>query len=476
MAHPSKFRDTKSKHRVIDVCGNTGDHELLDAISETLLDSFDPSETLVIGGQVNNEAFNFFKRLSEHLKWWGAKEKIGKFVRAATTVTPVLDFDDKPIAPSFASREHALGLVKLINSDSRIRNIIVLDGQEEYLSLLDSIAKPLSVYVNILDDRRGLFVRGEMESGKLFDTKEDFEKAGDLKWLVEGLMYQQEVTGWAGLQKNGKSWILMSLMKALLSGQHWLGKYAVAQSAKVVYFVPEVGRSSVYRRMKKLGLDQYLGQKLFVRSASLGVPNLENQEVLAECAGADVFLDTLIRFIDGPENAAEVIKELAAKIFKVQAIARSVNVAAHTQKSYAKAEDIGPDMFRGSGDVTAFMSNGYGVMQLDEPSNRIYVKGLFGRDLPELAEAFIIEGRPHIDATGDFKLVDESAGPMRDHKNSGGSKLSKLSAEQIALLRDCRAKGMTARATALVPELKIKSHNTVTEYWKLLDEQSGNLF
>ena len=87
-----------------------------------------------------------------------------------------------------------------------------------------------------------------------------------------------------------------------------------------------------------MGLDRFLGTKLFVRTSALGIPDLTDSRVLQECAGADVFLDTLIRFLEGSENSAEDVAALAKKIFAIQAVARSVNFAAHP-KVPCRAED-----------------------------------------------------------------------------------------------------------------------------------------
>ena len=108
--------------------------------------------------------------------------------------------------------------------------------------------------------------------------KKTSKKAGSNEWLVKGLMFKKEVTGWCGLQKNGKSWLLLSLMKALLTGEPFFGESPVVQSSRVVYFMPGVGRTSIYSRLKKMGLDQYLDKTLFVRTAALGVPDLTESE------------------------------------------------------------------------------------------------------------------------------------------------------------------------------------------------------
>ena len=122
---------------------------------------------------------------------------------------------------------------------------------------------------------------------RLFESKGDFEAAGNLKPVIEGWCNIGEITGYAALQKNGKSWLMGSRHRALLSGNPWFGR-KVEKAERVIYLVPEVGRSSVYSRLKKLELDEYLDKTLFVRTSALGVPDLVDEELLEACQGADV--------------------------------------------------------------------------------------------------------------------------------------------------------------------------------------------
>jgi hypothetical protein len=453
MAYQDKI--SKPKHRIHDVRGPKGENQLIDRVYWSLTDEVDPfnwiclSDTFTDVG-LRNSTWHYVR---EHLRKNGMEGafldehfslcsgigvcKNGQDVPVETRKT----FAGADIPVTLQSRKYALALADLLNQADRDVRAIVVECGTKYLDLLLANCRNLELDVYVIDRSvsppGGIIPRGG-SGAQLFDSKADFEASGNLEWLVEGLMYQSEVTGWAGLQKNGKSWILMSLMKSLLSGQPWLGKYKVAQSKKIVYFVPEVGRANIYHRLKKMRLDQFLDVSLFVRTSSLGIPDLTDPRVLEECAGADVFLDTLIRFIEGSENSAEDIAFLAQKIFAIQATARSVNFAAHSQKHYSKAEEMGPDMFRGSGDIAAFASNGFGVMQVDSNFNRIYVKNVFNRDLTEDPSPFILEGRPHIDETGDFKLVDEAPGPLRDHKNKnrGGAQPDAQKNEKLQFLLD----------------------------------------
>jgi hypothetical protein len=260
--------------------------------------------------------------------------------------------------------------------------------------------------------------------------------------VVKGLINKGEINAYAALQKHGKSWVLMSLMKALLTGAtHWFG-YEIPESARaeflrIIYFVPEVGRASIMYRLKKMGLTKFIDTTLFIRTSAQGVPDLEDRQVLEACAGADVFMDTLIRFLDGPENNAEVISAFSAKVFRLGSTARTCHIACHTQKAFQNAESMDPSMFRGSGDVTAFVSNGYGLKQIDAGTNRIFIKGLFGRDLNVEDEQFVIEGRPWIDNTGDFKLLAE-AGTLKEElkkASSPESVLKNLTTEELEIVK-----------------------------------------
>jgi hypothetical protein len=299
----------------------------------------------------------------------------------------------------------------------------------------------------------------------VFNSKSDFEAAGDLKPVVVGFINKNEVNGYAALQKHGKSWVLMSLMKAFLTGaDHWF-EYQIPQSgreefSRIVYFVAEVGLSSVMDRLKKMGLAGYLDTTLFIRTSALGVPDLEDRLVMEACEGADVFLDTLIRFLDGPENNAETIKAFATKVFCIKDLARTCHIACHTQKMFQNAEHMDPSMFRGSGDVTAFLTNGWGLKQTDSTSNRIFVKGLFGRDLNVDDEQFVVEGRPWINDTGDFKLIEDSGTLKEELKKISGRECipKNLTPEELDIVKS----GLSKRAAAdAINELR-KSRNDMT--------------
>jgi hypothetical protein len=85
--------------------------------------------------------------------------------------------------------------------------------------------------------------------------------------------------------------------------------------------------------------------------------------------------------------------------------AKTVNGAHHSPKTLAKESALDlENVLRGSGDVGAMLSTAWAVKQVNRENNRIYVKNVKPRDF-EPCDPFEIEGRPHIDQAGDFKMV-----------------------------------------------------------------------
>ena len=248
------------------------------------------------------------------------------------------------------------------------------------------------------------------QDSRLFETYEDFVNAPPVKWVVEPLAQDQETTMIVGLSGHGKTWIALSIVKALLEGGKLFGTFAIPEPAtRVIYLVPEVGRRPFFKRLKLFHLDRFVKDgRLLVRTLSKGAaPSLVDAEILRAARGADVFLDTAVRFMQGEENSSSDNRALADAFFRLlECGARTVWGLHHSPKAFEQATSMTlENALRGSGDIGAMLSNAYGVKQLVPESNLIHVECLKGRDLDELVQPFQIEGRPWIDEEGDFRMV-----------------------------------------------------------------------
>jgi RecA-family ATPase len=265
---------------------------------------------------------------------------------------------------------------------------------------------------------------------ELFETKSYFESLGPMQWLIECIAQVEEVTWLGALPKHSKTWFLLCVAKALLSGENLFddSRFKVpAKSTRVIYLIPEVGARSFYKRLRLLGLDHHIYDPqenteggLLVRTLSKGKRvELIDELLLSLVEGADVFLDTAIRWIEGDENNSSDVKILTQNIMNlVTRKARSIWCAHHAPKGFEQKDSMTlANMFRGSGEYGAALSNAYGLSKLDKVANKIHVSCIEARDLDEIVPDFHLQ--PKKDSHGKtrgFEVVNANAGEYSDHK------------------------------------------------------------
>lgn len=264
-------------------------------------------------------------------------------------------------------------------------------------------------------------------SSGLFHTYEESVNAPPLKFAINGVLQESAVNMIGGLAGHGKTWILLAMTEALLTGKPLFGygPFSVPEPAeKVIYLIPESSIGPFWHRLKLFHLEEHVqSERLLYRTMSIAdsmMLALDDPRLKQAVAGAHVFLDTAVRFMEGDEN--DVQRKFAQQLFNLtKAGARSVTGAHHSPKSFTKEEYMTlENVLRGSGEIGAMPATVWGVRQIDEPSNRLYVSNVKARDF-QPCEAFILEGRPHIDQRGEFRMVAEpgEAGELSEHGSKG---------------------------------------------------------
>ncbi len=289
-----------------------------------------------------------------------------------------------------------------------------------YMSKVATACPELPIYIFHCDYRADKWgIEREAGSGSWqnrFHTKtEALTVPESVDVVVRGLCNVGSVSMWGALPKHGKSYLFLSLMKALLSGKPWLDFFEVSKSKRVVYLVPEVGLRGVMKRLRKLGMVDCLHDpltnpegRLFVQTLSSRAKlKLDDSALLQAVQGADVFVDPIIRYIEGEENNASDQRVLSNKLLAlVSAEARSVWCAHHSPKAFKDVTDITTqNVLRGTGEFAAFPDIIFGVLKTNDETSRLYIKCTDARDDDEYLGDFEVEMRPWIDETGDMKLV-----------------------------------------------------------------------
>ena len=330
-------------------------------------------------------------------------------------------------------------------------------GFEHLLELLKK-AQTVSLRIELLDEMRETLKRKVAQNWRsIFHTQEEFENAPALCFAINGFLQEAGVTLIGGLAGHGKTLIMLSMVKALLEESTLFGHdpFAVSRSApRVIYLIPESSIGPFWSRIRMFHLEEFVrADRLLIRTLSAREQvELTDPRMLAAVEGADVFLDSVIRFTTGSENDAENIRLFSDVLFRLlHAGARTITGCHHSPKSFETAQAMTlENILRGSGDLGAMISTCWGVRQIDAARNRIYVENVKPRDF-QPCESFILEGRPWLDTTGQFSMHMKpgEADTLRAYLQiKGGRPLAPDRAEQIAMAAALRAKGLSLRQIA----------------------------
>ena len=245
---------------------------------------------------------------------------------------------------------------------------------------------------------------------------------------------------------------MLSMVRALLEQGKLFTKFQATRAAnRVLYLIPEAGIGPFSARLRTFRLMDYVGERLFVRTLSAKTPLTLADPRLEAAEGADVFLDTAIRFMSGDENNAAEQKIFADSLFALQqAGARTITGAHHSPKNFSKETVMTlENVLRGSGDIGAMLVTAWGLKQVDAASNSIYIANVKPRDF-QPCEPFIIQGRPSLDQTGYFEVTHPPgfAGALEDHKQGRGRPEVANKESKIAEAREMKQQGASYRQIA----------------------------
>jgi hypothetical protein len=310
--------------------------------------------------------------------------------------------------------------------------------------------------------------------GKMFATFEAMESAKEPDFLIQSVLQDAGITFIGGLSGHGKTWLLLSIIKALLSGQKLFDYYAVTRTVpRVLYLSPEVQLGQVKTRLQRFSMMEFVKDgRLLVRSLSEGIaPRLIEPDILMAARGAVVILDTAVRFMEGKENDSDSNRDgLSAKCFGLlEAGAITVVASHHSPKGLEGAENLSlQNVMRGSGDIGAMLSGAWGVYQTDQASNSIYVANLKPRDQDPF-EPFVIAGRPFINEKGDFRVTKPpgivgSLGSELPQKPKGGRQTAPENTDKITYVAELVNGGeqSPAKVAAKINEKFGTKHNRET--------------
>jgi DnaB-like helicase N terminal domain/AAA domain/Homeodomain-like domain len=293
----------------------------------------------------------------------------------------------------------------------------------------------------------------------LFHSYEEFVSVPPVTFAIEGFLQQEGITLIGGLAGHGKTLCMLAMARALLEGGKLFHHFPVNKPAeRVIYLIPEAGLGPFASRLKTFHLEDSVrdGRLLFRTLSAKGSFSLSDARLLEAVKGADVFLDTAVRFMEGDENSASEQRMFAESLFSLQrAGARTITGAHHSPKSFGKETSMTlENVLRGSGDIGAMLCTAWGLSQIDSGATRVYVQNVKARDFLPCAP-FIIQGRPSINESGFFELTNPPgfAGSLGDSKAQAGRPEMTGKEEKRAMAAQMKGQGKSYRDIAQALEV-----------------------
>jgi len=294
----------------------------------------------------------------------------------------------------------------------------------------------------------------------LFHSYDETLNAPSAQFAIDGFLQEEGITLIGGLAGHGKTLCMLAMVRALLEGGKLFHHFEVAKRAdRVVYLIPEAGLGPFSARLKTFHLVDHIrdGRLFYQTLSSPKQLSLTDPQLLEAVKGADVFLDTAIRFMVGDENSAAEQKLFADNLFALQrAGARTITGAHHSPKNFSTQNSMTlENVLRGSGDIGAMLTTCWGLSQIDAAKNRIYIQNVKARDF-QACEPFIIQGRPSINETGYFELTESPgfAGSLGDNKAQAGRPETPGKEKKQAHARQLKEQGMSYRDIAEALDVK----------------------
>jgi hypothetical protein len=263
-----------------------------------------------------------------------------------------------------------------------------------------------------------------------FKSKREME-SGPIEFLINSFM-TVGITLFGGLSGVGKTWLMLSLAKALTTGEPFLGlqRFRVPKPVPVIYMVPEMGERAFRNRMDCMSIPD---DAFLCRTMKQGVPlQLHSPYLIGAVREMKpvVFLDTIIRFSRAEsENSATENRGLSTPCFGlIGEGARGIVGVHHSPKASDGKVMTLENVLRGTGDLGAMCAAVYGLRAEDKENVVVKLACVKAQDF-ESPGTFTIQGRPYIDKIGDFGVL------VPPHRSS----LEEVEAVRQAIMKNQKA-------------------------------------
>lgn len=229
-----------------------------------------------------------------------------------------------------------------------------------------------------------------------------------IDFLVEGLI-PEGVTMLGARAGTGKTWFALSLAKSLLRAEPFLDHFRVPKKRNILYLIPEAGERSFSQRLRLMGIRE---KNFLVRTVEDGPMQLTDELLLAAVRDLKpvVFLDTFGQFnTSESENDASQMNQGIVSAINSLRTAGAIGIIAlhHSPKGRQKESPNLDNTLRGSTAIAGNCDTAYALVMEEKDRDwfKVTVTNIKPRDF-DPPSPFVIQGRPFINDTGNFKMIE----------------------------------------------------------------------
>jgi hypothetical protein len=256
--------------------------------------------------------------------------------------------------------------------------------------------------------------------------------AAGIEWLVPGLLPRAGVVLLAGEAGCYKSWLAMSLARALATGSSFLNRNCM--EAKILYLDRENPASVWSERTRVLGITPSDNLRVWggwISQQPPAIGDLLLRRVAVERKPM-IVVDSFVRFHNADENSASEMACVMASLRDLANAGASVLVLHHRAKSETSK-------FRGSTDIQAGVDMAFLIQRQEGGALRLSCfKNRFGQE-------FLLTIRPDFEGSGDFVLT---ASPVEAKQKEAEDRILKVIEQRPGVTQ-----GEVVEATSLPREL-----------------------
>ncbi len=188
-----------------------------------------------------------------------------------------------------------------------------------------------------------------------YTTFEQFRDVQPPSFLIQDFLEDGAVMAIGAPVAQRKSIVVANVIHALLTGESLFGHFEVKKRPeRIVYLCPEMGLIDIANRFKKLGLEQYVGTKLFI--LSMDDPKIKLTDLADELPGSLLILDTITRFVEGNQNDAQDMARFADICYSIKRRGTTIMLLHHAVKGSADRRMTLDSALRGSTELAAFVT------------------------------------------------------------------------------------------------------------------------